>query len=117
MKKVYVSAVLYVAVAILAACTALGVANPQTFNQKLAYAYGNVTAVRSITLSELQDGMITAKEAQNIQNGADDAKSALDTARLASSNGDLTTAEGKLKTAQTILTALQTFLNSKKGTQ
>lgn len=100
---------------LLVACAALGLAAPQTFNQKLAYAYGTNTSVRLVAKDLLDSKAITAAEAVTVQTKADESRSALDAARSAGKVGDITTAEGKLLAAQQILGVLQTFLKDHGG--
>lgn len=106
---------LYLAVVFLAACTAFGLAAPQTLNEKIAYAFGSVTTIRVTATNLLEGGTITATEAAKVQAGADLARQSLEAARAASSAGDVTTAEGKLATAQSILNTLQAIIKSRSG--
>ena len=115
LRHYYAGALLYLVV-VLGACTALGLSTPQTFNQKLVYAYGSVTSVRMTAKDLLNKGSITVEEAKDAQAKAEVIRQTLDAARAARSIGDVTTAEGKLAAAQGALTLLQDFIKSKGGT-
>ena len=99
--------------ACLSACSALGLAQPKSIDQRLAYAYASHTAVLQAATSSLNVGAITSPDAERILKEADDARSALDAARLALTSGDVTTAEGRLAAAIQVLTALQAYLHDK----
>jgi hypothetical protein len=111
----YRGAVLSMFILLISACTSLGLTPPQTFNQKLAYAYGSVTSVRLVAKNLLVKSSITTDDAQNVQAQADVAKQSLDAARVASGSGDVTTAQDKLVAAQSILAVLESFLRSRGG--
>jgi hypothetical protein len=108
--------------AILAACTTLGVdapqtfnqraAAPQTFNQRAAAAQITVTAVRSQALTLLMADKISAADAKNVQASADAGNAAIDLALLTAA-ADPTGAGSKLTSAITILTGVQAYLASK----
>lgn len=102
-------------VLILTACTSLGLATPETFNQRLAYAYGTATSVRLVAADLLKAGTITVDNAKDVQSKVDAARTSLDAAKVASGAGDLSTAESKLSTAKAVLEAMQAYLNSKGG--
>ena len=83
---------------LLSGCASLGLQTADTFNQKLAYAYGQVTAARKGALSVINaqcvDQASTAcKEAvsdgKHIQTLADDARTGLDKAKDFSAAGNL----------------------------
>lgn len=101
------------ALVVLVACQTLGVPNPTTFNERLAAGYTTVTTVRSVTTDLLQTKVISSRDAQNVQNQAENAREGLDVAR------DIHTAtpaagEDKLKTAQAVLQVLQKYLATKR---
>lgn len=99
--------------ALCAACAQVGLPTAETFNQKLAVGYGTVTQIRTSALQLLQAKKITADDAQNINNSADQARSGLDIARSLSAT-DLSAANNKLVMATTILTAAQAYLATRQ---
>ncbi len=107
--------VVIAAMALLTACTALGVATPQTFNQRAAAAQITVTAVRSTALSLLTADKITAADGKNVQASADAGNAAIDLAML-TSTVDPAGASSKLSSAIAILGGVQAYLAT-KGTK
>lgn len=93
-------------------CAALGLASPQTFNQKLAVGYGTVTSIVATADTLFVAKKISPDDAQNVLDQANNAKAALDIARTASKT-DLAAAGTKLGSAITVLTALQSYLATK----
>lgn len=93
----------YVAIGFMGCAT---LAKPETFEQKLAYAYGSVTAVRQTATDLLKRDRITVEQARYVQEKADEARGYLDLARTS----DPAEAQDKLQTAITILTALEASL-------
>lgn len=69
------------AILVLAGCAAFGVPSPKSFSEKLATGYSNVTTLRQTTTILLNNRVITAKDAQNIQNNANTVRDGLDVAR------------------------------------
>lgn len=96
----------------LTACSALGIPQAQTFNERAAVALSAVTSVRQATLTLLQTKRITADDAENVQKQADNARSAIDIARKLNAAGD-PGAPGKLDQAQAVLTTLEAYLATK----
>jgi predicted outer membrane protein len=94
-------------------CAALGLPTADTFNQKMAVAYGTVTALRTSATTLVGTGKITPDDAQNVLTQTDNARAALDIARVAYKSGDTTGASVKLDTTTTVLRALQAYLASK----
>lgn len=94
-------------------CTAIGVQQPKTFNENLAYALAQNTALRESATLSLQAGQLTADDAEYVLTLTDRSRTLIDTARLAYDGGDLTTAEGRLQLVIGVLTQVQTYLNSK----
>jgi hypothetical protein len=103
----------FVLLTLLAGCAALGLVTPQTFNQKLANAYGVHTAVLQATTSALQSDTITTADAGQVLKIADESRALLDSAKTVAAGGDTTTAAGKLALAASILAQLQSYLASK----
>lgn len=101
-------------VLLLAGCAALGITQPQTFEQKLAYAYGTHSAVQQGATQALADKTLSSTDAMQVLKLADESRALLDAARAAAKIGDPTTANGKLVLATQILVQLQTYLRSKQ---
>ena len=97
---------------LIAACGSAGLA-PESFSERLAAAYGMVTAVREASTSAANAGTLTVNDMEQSIKFADDARSALDAAKAASEVGNMTTAEGKLALAANVLATVQTYLRSK----
>jgi hypothetical protein len=100
---------------ILSACAQLGIAKPESLDQRIAYAQGVNTAVLTASTSALRAKQISGDDHEHVIKIADQAKAILDSAVLLATT-DVTAAESRLKLANTILTELQAFLNSRKGT-
>jgi hypothetical protein len=92
---------------VFAACQTAGVPAPKTYNERLASGYVTVTSVRDTARTLVLEGLITADDAQNVQNLADQARMGLDLARTF---GQTPQGEDKLTTALIILTELQSYL-------
>lgn len=98
---------------VLAACQQLGLAEPQTFDERLAYAYSNNAAIRKSAADALTAKTITASDAKQVLTTTDTAREALDQARGFQQAGDTSTALGKLQLATSLLSTVQTFLQSR----
>lgn len=96
----------------IAACSQLGIAPAQTFNQKLAYATGVHTAVLQATTAAVTSGALSSSDGQAVLVQADNAKTILDAANVANASGDITGATNKLALATAALTTLQSYLNT-----
>lgn len=94
---------------LLAGCALLGVPAPETFNQRAAFALGQVTAVRESATELVTSGGITADDAVNIQRQATTARGGIDLA-VAFHATDPEQAENRLLAAQVILDALKAYL-------
>lgn len=66
---------------ILAGCAALGLTKANSADQRVAYAYAQVSASRTEAAHLLDAGKISVATAQQVQNSADLARQSLDTAR------------------------------------
>lgn len=97
----------------LAACAQMGLAPADSFDQKLAYGYSTVAAVRTSAAQALTAGTITKADAVKALDTTDTARAALDAAGAASGAGDTSTAVGKLALASALLTQIQHYLVSK----
>ena len=95
---------------LLAGCAQLGLSTPQTFDQRLAVAYGSHTAIQRAAATELRAGHLKKADAQEVLNLADQSKVLLDAARMA---GDTTVAQNKLTLAVAVLTQLSAYLNER----
>lgn len=109
--KVYTALALLVC---LSACAQLGLAPAQTFDEKLAYAYGTHTAVLKAATLALNAKTISSKDAEQVAKLADESRQLLDAAHVAENSGDITTANGRLLLATNVLEQLQVFLRARK---
>jgi hypothetical protein len=98
----------------LPACAQLGIPTANTFNQRLAIGYTTVSTVRDTATVLLNSKKISVKDAENVQEQANNARSGLDLARTMFRDGQATSAESKLTTINTALRALQTYLAGKQ---
>ena len=101
---------------LLAGCAGLGLAPAQSTEQKLAYSYGTVSALRTSAAQALTAGTISVGDAKKVLVDTDAAKAALDAgkAALASGTADSTSVvANNLAIATGILTQVQAFLTSK----
>lgn len=97
----------------LGGCESLGLEKPQTFQDRLAYAYGTNTAVREASTSSLNARKLSSADVAYAKSVNDQVRTLLDAARLASTAGDMTTAEGRLAAALKLLTEVQTYLRAR----
>lgn len=114
-----------VLVILLAGCAWMGLQSPETFNQKLAYAYGQTTAARRGAAAVVNascptpDKFETAAckdavtDGKHIQAMADEARKGLDLAKGFAAAGNLAQANIQLQLESAALTALQAYLLSK----
>lgn len=98
---------------LMAGCTALGLPQAKTFNERVAVAIGTVTTAREAATSLLTAGKITVTDAENVQKQADNAREGIIIATQIHET-DPGGAETRLSTAITILQALQSYLDSRK---
>lgn len=103
-------AAVYVALMLLAGCAQLGLPAAQTFDQKLAYAYGTHTAVLQAATSAVQAHTLSPSDAEQVLKLADESRGLLDAAKAAGGSPD---GINKLALASSVLTQLQTYLNSR----
>ncbi len=94
-------------------CAALGIATPQTFNEKEAAAITTVTAIRSTATGLLTGGKITAADARNVQTQADTAREAIKVADSIHAT-DPAAAENRLDAVVVGLNALNAYLATRK---
>lgn len=98
---------------VLTACSVLGVATPQTFNEKEAAAISTVTGARSTAIALLTADKISAADARNIQTQCDTAREAI-TVAAAIHSTDPAAAENRLEAIVVGLNALNTYLATRK---
>lgn len=94
----------------IAGCAQLGLTPAKGLDQQLAYAEGQVTAVRVSAAQSLLAGTITITEAQGLLNTTDAARTAIDGAKAAEAVGDTSTAQAKLTVVMSTLVGVQQFL-------
>jgi hypothetical protein len=97
---------------VLSSCSLLGVATPQTFNERLGAGYSTVTASRDATATLLSSGKLSASDAQNVQDQLNTARTGLDLARQVHATNP-PAGDAKLDAVVTGLTALQAYLQSR----
>ena len=97
--------------ALLAACAALGLAQPKSFDEQLANAYGVHTAIASAAATAVSTGAITAAEGNAIETQVIASRELLDAAKVAEQVNP-SGAQTDLTLATSALTALQTYLNA-----
>lgn len=106
------AAVAVPAVTLVSGCQSLGLAPAQSFDQKLAYAYGVYTGVQQATASAVSAGTLKPADASQVLNVCDQARALLDSARSIEAT-DPNGAANKLVLATTVLTQVQTYLQSR----
>jgi hypothetical protein len=114
-----------VVLVILAGCAALGLQPAETFNQKLAYSYGQVTAARRGATSVVNASCPTpdtftsdacksaVADGKHVQQMADEARAGLDLAKTYAAAGNLQQANVQLQLESAALSALQAYLLAK----
>lgn len=95
-------------------CAQLGIATPQTLNERVAATVASVTAVRQSTQTLLVAGKITPADAQNVQTQADTVVAGAQIARTIAPT-DPAAANAKLQATIQVLTSLQAYLAAKQG--
>lgn len=103
----------YVLLLLASGCAALGIPQPQTFNQKIAVAYSDVTSARQVAASLVGIGKITPDDATNVQNLADKARDGIEIARQLHGK-DAKAGEAKLASITVGLTALRDYLKGRQ---
>lgn len=96
--------------AVLTACSSLGLPPAQSFNDRLGYAIAAHTAVLETTRRSLDLGEITSAEASELAAIADNARALIGSARTVHAAGDVELAEQRLAVVLTLLQELQTYL-------
>lgn len=109
MKKLLFAVLALHAAALISACTALGMQQPDTFNKKVAAAYTTVQTVADSATAALKVGKLAQNDAVNVVATGKAAITALDVATSMHAT-DPAGAENKLAATLAILTALQGYL-------
>jgi hypothetical protein len=114
MKRYLLIPVLLLMAAVLGALIACGTVapTPNKFDERLAYGYGTVTALRNTATTMVTAKQLSAADAQNVQTQADSARTALDMARAVYPS-DPAAANTKLVVTLQVLQALQTYLTQR----
>ena len=99
------------ALILIAGCATLAV--PQTFDQRLAYAYGALTAVRDTGTMLIQRERIGLADGVQFLHATDEMRMLLDMARNVHPTDPLT-AENQLKFVNGVLMQLEAFLKEKE---
>jgi uncharacterized lipoprotein NlpE involved in copper resistance len=106
----------------LSGCQYLGLQTADTFNQKLAYSYGQVTAARKGATAVVNASCQTPETAackqavadgKHVQAMADQAREGLDLAKTYAAAGNLQQANIQLQLESAALTALSAYLTAK----
>lgn len=112
-------------VTFLFGCAYFGLQTAETFNQKLAYSYGQVTAARKGAAAVVNASCPTpasfdtpacraaVEDGKHVQAMADEARKGLDLAKGYAAAGNLAQAGIQLQLESAALTALSTYLVSK----
>jgi len=103
----------FLLIVLLAGCAQLGLATPQSFDEKIAYAYGTNTAIRQASTAALDAGKISSTDMRQVMAVNDQAGALLDAARAANDAGHGADADAHLRMATSILTSIQAFLDAK----
>lgn len=96
----------------LIGCAALGVATPQTFNEREAAAIASVTAARDLSASLLAANKISVADARNVQKQCDVLREGISVASTLHAT-DPAAAETRLAGAIAALTALNGYLKGR----
>lgn len=90
-----------------AGCALLGLERPESFTERLAYAYSTHTAIVAATAESVAAADITVEAAESIAEGAREARELLDGARAVNDLGNSAEAGNRLALATTILDRLR----------
>lgn len=96
--------------AMLLLCGCAGFTQPQSFEDKIYFTQGQVTAAYDSIAEAALSQRITKAEGESLLDSVDQANDAVQTAKSA---GDTETALGKLQFAQTLLLGLEARLKEK----
>lgn len=95
----------------VAGCSALGLAQPRTFQQGYAYGLAQIEALNNAARIELDAGRLPVKSAEYVLALTRQSRGYLEAARALHGTGDATGARTQAELAIAVLTQLQTFLN------
>lgn len=95
--------------ALLTACSSLGIAPAKSLSDRLAYGYGVYSAVTRAASTELAAGTLSVSDAEQVLKIGDEARVLLDASK-ALLDTDPAGAESKLALATSVLTGLQAYL-------
>lgn len=101
---------------VLAGCASIGAAPAQSFDEKLAYAYGTHTAVEQAAAASVTSGAISKADGEAVLALADQSKALLDSARAVEAT-NATDAGNKLVLAISVLTQVQTYIQTHSGSK
>lgn len=96
-------------VVLLSGCAPLGMASPQSYDQRAAYARGQLTGFANATAAAVESGEVSKEDGARVLDLAKDARTFLDAGDAAFISGDVSSAEGRLSLAIGILEQLKTF--------
>lgn len=109
--KIAFYATVWLILALFAGCQSLGLAEPKSLSQRIAYAYGTNAGIRTAAANSLTAGAISVADGEYVLKVTDETRTLLDASHTALLGGDPSTAEGRLLLALGVLDTLQTYLN------
>jgi len=99
---------------LLAACAEIGLVTPQSFDQRLSYAYDQHTGALHSISAAVNAKEMSGADGKAVLAIADNSRMLLDSARMATASGDTETAEGRLILATNVLRELSNYLRGVK---
>lgn len=99
------------ALPVMHGCTALGLQQPESFDQRYAYALSQTSALRLAATEALQLHQITSADAEYVLKVTDQSRALLDRAREAYQFGDQLKGKSQLEVATSVMLELQRYLN------
>ena len=96
--------------AILVGCASIGLTQPKSLSERIAYGYGVNAGVRTAAANSLQAGTLSREDGEYVLAITDQTRGYLDAARVAAGAGDVSTAEGRLLLALSVLDEIQRHL-------
>lgn len=104
------NSILVILILFIAACSTVGVTEPTSFDQRLAYAASQVTATRQVAADLYERGQISKADAQEILKATDQAWLMIQASRGFNAEGDQAKAETALRIATEMLTMIEAYL-------
>lgn len=98
---------------LLSGCASLGITQPKSLPDRIAYAYGVNAGLRTAAANSLNAHTLSSIDGEYVLNVSDQTRTLLDASKLAVSAGDTATAEGRLLLALNVLEQLQAYLNER----